>query len=107
MKQLVHARDQLLRAEGLGDVVQRTEFETQVSGVGRSPRGDDDDWNDRSRRVTSQDFTDTEAVQVGQHQIKQDEVWPVGPDGVDGFPAIGGDSHLIPGPHQVEMHEIG
>ena len=57
--------------------------------------------------VAAEDLADAEAVEVGQHEIEQDDVGPVGADAVNGFPAVGGGGHIVARPDQMILHQVG
>src|SRR4051794_13099551 len=69
---VAHARQQLLEAERLGDVVVAARGQPAQLVVGRVARGEEDD---RCRRpLGAQPPGDLEALHVGQHHVEHDEV---------------------------------
>jgi hypothetical protein len=103
----VDAIDEFLRAEGLGEVVEGSQFQTKIPRVGGRPSRDDHNGDGRRGRIPAQDLANPEAVQIGQHEVQQDDIRTIGSHAVDGLPAIGSGGHFMAGPDQMIMHQVG
>ena len=103
----LHAEDQLGRRERLRQVVVGAVLETGDPVDGRAARREDDDRR-RGRLVVAADRADDgPPVQLGEHQVEDDERRLVGLDGVErGRPVRGGHDRealaLEVGPHQPD-----
>ena len=103
----MHAFGQFARAEGFGHVIQGTQFESQATRVTGGPSGQNNDGDRGGGGVAPQDFADAETVDVGQHQVEQDEIGAPVEHGSEGIAAIRRGHDLTAGSRQVELHEVG
>jgi hypothetical protein len=98
-----HLGHQLAGAEGLGDVIIRTQIQADelvlLGGLGR--KHDDGHFG-----LGSQDAADVEAVHLGQQQVQDDEIWPLLAGQPQGFQAIVGDEYPVAGSLQVEPDQV-
>lgn len=103
----MHPRDKFFRAEGLGQVIERTEIEPEVAGVWRGPGSEDNDGDGGRGRLAAEHFAHAQAIDVGQHEVEQDEIGPAEPDGFKRLTAAGRGLHVVSGFGKMETHEVG
>jgi hypothetical protein len=70
----VDARDQLLRAERLDDVVVGAEFEAADAIRFFAARGEHDDRRRRRARILADGLAHEQTVHAGQHEVEQDQI---------------------------------
>ena len=75
---VAHARQQLLEAERLGDVVVAAGRQPADLVLGRVARGQEDDR--RARALGAEPAGDLEALHVGEHHVQHDQVGTEGGD---------------------------
>ena len=66
--------DQLLRAERLGQVIVRADFESGHDVALLGFRGQHDDRHSSGPRIAAEAAADRQAVDTGQHQIEQNQI---------------------------------
>ena len=77
-QQRAHARDELVRAERLRQVVVGAELETDDALGFLGAGGEHDDRDRGGRLVRAHDAADLEAVDVRQHQVEHDQIRAAG-----------------------------
>ena len=105
--QRADSRDQLVRAERLGDVVVGPELETHDAVSLFTFRGEHDDGYGCRGSVTAQRAAHFEATEPGQHQIEKDEIDGVPARVRERFVACPDDVAVPAGLAQIVTDQIG
>ena len=96
-------RQELLDAEGLGHVVVRPQVErgdlVAVAAAGR-------DHDHPDRRAFADLAAELEAVDLGEHEVEENDVRAFGLQQLQGAHAVGGDDRLESAHGEVRAHEI-
>jgi hypothetical protein len=101
------ARDQLARREGLGDVVVGAQLEAEHL-VALLDTARHHDHGDRRRvGVLLEPAADLPAVELGHHDVEQDDVRPGLPGAPEGVGAVGDARHLPAFLRQVVADQLG
>ena len=107
--QRLHAREQLVHAERLGQIVVGADLEPDDFVDLRVAGGEDQDGqptHGRVRRVLAQGARDLESVQARQHQVEQQHIWWLGADELERLRAVGTHAHVVPGACQVVAKRV-
>ena len=90
-----HARQHLVKLEGLGDVIHPAHGEGVDLVGGGIQRADEDDRDVARLRLGFELLAHLVAGHLGHQDIQQDQVWRAGVDRLQGAPAVIGNADVI------------
>ena len=101
------AQHELLRAEGLGQVVVGAGFEALDAVFGLSPRGEHDDRGVGGARVAAEFPEDRVTVTAGQHEVEKDQIRSLAEGELGAIDAVMGLEDFVARALEVETDQVG